>query len=105
MEYDLKYFLQQLANSSTEMVLEVKVRLGSVPAERMQIVGGVAEFSMQIAPASLVASLYSKGIVSRFLIERAVFGSQIPDDCSKSVCSPVIADYGQIGWGRKAFLL
>lgn len=79
--------------------------MGSVPAERMQIVGGVAEFLMQIAPASRVASLYSKGIVSSVLIERALFGSQIPGDCSKCVCSPVIADYGQICWGRKAFLI
>lgn len=68
MEYDRKCFSQQLANSSTEMVLEVKVRLGSFPAKRMQIVGGVAEFLMQIAPASQLASLYSKCIVSPVMV-------------------------------------
>lgn len=40
------------------MVLEVKVRLGSVPAERVQIVNSPAEFGMQIGCAGRVASLY-----------------------------------------------
>lgn len=60
-------FLHQLANSNTEVVLAVKVSFSSVPAERMQIVGSLAEFFMQIGHAGRVASLYSKGIVSLVL--------------------------------------
>lgn len=45
----------------------VKVSFSSVPAERMQIVGSLAEFFMQIGHAGRVASLYSKGIVSPVL--------------------------------------
>lgn len=47
-----------LANSSsTDVVLEVKVRLGSVPAG-VQIVNSPAELGMQIGCAGRVASLY-----------------------------------------------
>lgn len=56
-----------VSNSNTEVVLEVKVKFSSVPAERMQIVGSPAEFLMQIGLAGRVASLYCKGPVSPVL--------------------------------------
>lgn len=44
-------FLQHIANSEEEVVLEGKVRLGSVLAERMQIVGWATECLMQLGHA------------------------------------------------------
>lgn len=66
--YDCKCFLHYLANGNEEVVLQGKARFGSVPSERVQIVGSPAEFLMQIGQASRVASLYSKDIVSPVLV-------------------------------------
>lgn len=92
-------FLQHVANSEEDAVLEGKVRLGSVPAERMHIVGGATECLMQVGHAGRGAVLYPKGIGSSVLIpDRAApfwksdFSRTLPSACS------VIADYREICW-------
>lgn len=52
-------------NSNGKVVLEGKVRLGSVPAERMQIVCSPAEFLMQIGPARKVLHCILRALLAR----------------------------------------